>query len=137
MGEATGQNTFALVLTNSSRSACYLFGYPGISLVGASGRVLGFQYERSGDQMISSRPPSRVAVAPGGRAAVSINKYRCDIRSLEEAVTLRLIPPDEQSSLTLNIARAGSSFAYCGPGDPGSVVHVSAIAASEAGTLAH
>src|SRR5438128_5170517 len=33
ISEPTGQHTLSLTLTNISRRGCYLFGYPGISLV--------------------------------------------------------------------------------------------------------
>jgi len=133
--EPTGQHTLELTLTNTSRSGCYLFGYPGISLVDGSGRVLPLRYSRAGDQVVTSRPPGRVDLAPSDTAHVTVNKYRCDAGDLMEATVVRLIPPDATSWLQLTITD-NVPMDYCGPGDPGSTVYVSPVGATAGATLA-
>jgi hypothetical protein len=126
VSEATGQRTVALTLTNTSQRACHLFGYPGISFVDASHRVLPFQYVHSGDQMITATPPVWVGLPPGAVAYASVNNYRCDMGDTMTAATVRLIAPDDTATLALSLDGA-RSVSWCGAGDPGSTVAVSPV----------
>ncbi len=123
-----------LTLTNAGSGACYLFGYPGISLYDAADHLLPLSYEWHGDQMVTGSAPQRVAVAPGVEAFVLINKYRCDLGDKATAVTLRLIPPDDTTSMTLSVQ---SDLGYCGPGDPGSTLEISPVEPTASATMAH
>src|SRR5439155_12337573 len=67
VSEKTGQPTATFVLTNAG-AACAVEGYPTIVLLDAAGRRLRFTYRHSGDQMITTKPPRRVAVAARGKA---------------------------------------------------------------------
>ncbi|ADB53817.1 DUF4232 domain-containing protein [Conexibacter woesei] len=58
-----GSRTATLVLTNTSRSRCSLFGYPGAQLLNARNRDLPTNIVRD-----RSRSPKTVVLAPGGRA---------------------------------------------------------------------
>lgn len=126
VSEPTGQHTLSLVITNTSKTGCYLFGYPNVALVDRANRVLPLQYERTGDQVVTSATPNHVDMAPGASAYVTLNKYRCDTTDLMQATEARLTPPDLASSRTVSITD-NVSMDYCGPGDPGSIVHVSPV----------
>lgn len=91
--EATGQNTVSVVLTNRLSRSCTLEGYPTIALLDGHGRKLSFTYSHHGDQMITSKKPAEVRVPSKGSAIFLFNKYRCDIRQLDVARTLRVALP--------------------------------------------
>lgn len=133
--EPTGQHTLGLTLTNRSTSGCYLFGYPGISLIDERGRVLPLIYSRTGDQVVTASPPTRADIPPGGVAFVTTNKYRCDVREVMRAAAVRLIPPDDFVALSVSIT-GNVPMDYCGPGDPGSILHISPVELAEGATIA-
>lgn len=136
ISEPTGQQSLALALTNTSTRSCSLFGYPSIRLLDAEGHELPFTYRQSGDQVVTSRPPLRVTLAPGGVAYVTINKCRCDLGDRGTATTVALVLPGDTSALTMTVPPS-LDLGYCGPGDPGSTVSVSPFGASLQDTLAH
>jgi len=126
VSEPTGQHSLLLVLTNHSPIACYMSGYPGVTLYDASGAELPLKYYWQGDQVVTHSPPQRVDLASGISAYVMINKYRCDLQTASEATTLRLIPPNDISPLQLSLAGL-RELGYCGPGDPGSTLEISPV----------
>ncbi len=126
-------STVPLVISNVSASGCYLFGYPRVAFIDRDGHPIPFEYQTAGVQVVTSAKPRRVDLAARGVAYVTVNKYRCDLGDLVEATSLRLTPPSERMSLEVGIW----GMPYCGPGDPGSVVQVSPIAATQAATLSH
>ena len=132
VSEETGEHSLLLMLANGSSSACFLEGYPRITLDDAGQTVLPFSYEHGGYQT-AGPGPQRVALAPGATAYVMINKYRCDLGDEGTAATLGLIPPDGTSTLTVTIAGL-RDFSYCGPGDPGSTVDISPVEPTAAAT---
>jgi Protein of unknown function (DUF4232) len=134
VSERTQQHTLALVFTNSSSRGCYLYGYPGVLLVSNAGESLPLQYLRVGDQMVTSAAPRHVDLSPGGHAYVTMNQKACSGTDLMEAVGVRVIPPDEYSQLQITIAD-NVPMAYCGAGDPGSVLHISPVEPTYAATL--
>lgn len=136
ISEPTGQHSLALALTNTSTRSCSLFGYPTIRLLDAEGRELPFSYQQSGDQVVTSRPPLRVTLAPGDVAYATINKYRCDLGDRGTATTVALVLPGDTSVLT-TVVPSSLNLGYCGSGDPGSTVSVSPFGASLDDTLAH
>jgi hypothetical protein len=73
-------------------------------------------------------------MAPGGHAYVTANKYRCDTTDFLQAVTVRLTLPNDATPLEASITET-VPMDYCGPGDPGSIVHVSPIEQSFSATL--
>jgi hypothetical protein len=136
VSEATGQHTVSLTISNISTNGCYLSGYPQIGLIDNAGRVLPLQYQTTGDQMVTPAPPLHVDLTPNGLAYVTVNKYRCDTTDLMQASVLRLTPPGLTSSFDVSLG-ANVSMDYCGPGDPGSTVHISPVEPNFLATVAH
>lgn len=130
----TGQHLFLLKLTNEDSVACYLFGYPGVTLYDENGKLLPFTYRWAGDQEVTSAPPLRVGLSPGGTAYVLINKYRCDFGTVDTAATLQLIPPDDSTALSLNIQDQMSEN-FCVPGGGGFSLAISPVEPSVQATL--
>ena len=128
ISEATGQNTLGLYLTNKSGTTCHMVGYPGVSFVDSSGEPIPFVYRRGGDQMVTSKAPQIVNLPAGAIAYVEVNKYRCDLGVKDQATTLDLILPNTSASLTLPLTTPGQpGIAYCGTGDPGSIVDITPV----------
>jgi hypothetical protein len=136
VSEATGQHTVSLVISNNSTRGCYLFGYPQVAVVDKAGRTLPLQYQTSGDQMVTSAAPTHVDLGPNGRGYVTVNKYRCDVGDLMLASVIQITPPGVTSSFSVSL-EGNVSMAYCGPGDPGSIVHVSPFEPTFAATVAY
>ncbi len=134
VSEETGEHSLLLILTNAGSDACYLYGYPGVTLYDAQNALLPLSYERSGYQ--SAGPaPQRVDLAPGSTAFVMISKYRCDLGDKTTAETLRLIPPDDTTSMSVSIEGL-RDLSYCGPGDPGSTLDTSPVEPTASATTA-
>lgn len=124
------------MLTDVGSDACYMFGYPGVTLYDVDNHALPLSYQWHGDQMVTGAAPQRVGIAPRGAAFVLINKYRCDLGDKATAVTLRLIPPDDTTSMTLDI-QGLIDLSYCGPGDPGSTLEISPVEPTASATTAN
>lgn len=122
------QQTLTFALTNASGSACWMRGYPGISMLTPDGAPVGLSFERTGDAVITAKPPQRIALAPGDVAWVSLNKAVCQVPAKVSATTVRLIAPDERQPLSLALPSADWQWAACDPTEPGHVVHVSPVA---------
>jgi hypothetical protein len=75
ISEPTGQHTLFLAVTNTS-VGCHLFGYPGISLIDASGNALPLEYvhTRPGGDWRGAR---LVDLKPGAKAYVSAPMACC------------------------------------------------------------
>jgi Protein of unknown function (DUF4232) len=132
VSEETGEHSLLLTLTNASPAACFLEGYPAMTLDDTGQAPLPFSYDHAGYQT-TGPTPQRVALAPQGTAYVMINKYRCDLGDRDTATTLGLVPPGGTTSLTLSITGL-RDFSYCGPGDPGSTVDISPVEPTAAAT---
>jgi len=130
----TGEHPLLLTLTNEGPRSCYLDGYPGVSLYDAKNVLLPLSYQRHGYQTIGPAP-QRVDIAPGSAAFVMVSKYRCDSGDIDTAVSLRLIPPDDTTSMAVSI-QGQTDLSYCGPGDPGSELDISPVEPSAAATTA-
>ncbi len=109
--EATGQNTVSVVLTNRLSRSCTLKGYPAIALLDGHGRKLPFSYSHHGDLMITSKKPAEVRVPSGGSALFAFNKYRCDIRELAVARTVRVALPG--NDVVRSVRLHDSDIDYC------------------------
>jgi hypothetical protein len=111
---------------NRSASSCVLEGYPSVRLSDRAGAIP-FLMRDGGDQMITSRPPRRVVVRPGGDAFVLLNQYRCDRGGLRAAtlVKIGLEGPPRSRGVSLRITDPYRMPNYCGPGDPGSILTIS------------
>jgi hypothetical protein len=132
VSEETGEHSLLLTVTNASPAACFLEGYPALTLDDTGQAPLPFSYDHAGYQT-TGPTPQRVALAPQGTAYVMINKYRCDLGDRDTATTLGLIPPGGTTSLTLSLTGL-RDFSYCGPGDPGSTVDISPVEPTAAAT---
>jgi hypothetical protein len=66
--------------------------------------------------MITGRRPRPFVVRRGGAAYVAVNKYRCDLGPVRTATALQI------DSLTVSLAAFPREIAWCGHGDPGSVL---------------
>src|SRR5262249_1896905 len=130
VSEKTGQHTLMLRLVNRRRRACVFDGYPRIRTYDRVG-LIPFAITHRGDQMLTSRPPSRVVVRPQRAAWVAVNHYRCDLGEGRTATTLRI---DEA---VIRLSDRYQRLAYCGKGDPGSTLAVSPFEPTLRATLAH
>jgi len=126
--------TVPLTVTNDGTSPCYLLGYPTIAMYDTSGAVLAFVYTHTGDMVVTARPPNRVDLAPGSSAFATINKYRCDLGPGPEATSLTLVAPGDTTPWPIALIQY-ATLDFCGPGDPGSIVAVSPVAATLTATL--
>jgi Protein of unknown function (DUF4232) len=138
VSEATQQNSLGVDITNTSSAICHMSGYPGISLVAASGDDLPLTYRSGGDQMVTGQPPRNVNLPAGATVFVLMNQSRCENGSGQPAVTLRLMPPGNTHSLTIGFGQIHSSdLTYCGVSDPGSTLNISPIEPSAQAAFAH
>jgi uncharacterized protein DUF4232 len=99
-GAAAGSTYYPLNLTNTSKSSCYLFGYPGVSFVtGPSGSQIGEPASRN-----PAIAPSTVIVPPGGTAHVTVqvvdplNYSKSDCQPVT-AHWLKVFPPGQFTAL--------------------------------------
>lgn len=102
VSEATGQHTRDWSLTNTA-APCVLDGYPALSALDGQGRVLGYRYSHSGDQMTTAAAPQAVYLPEGSAAWIRINKYRCDIATQDTATTLLATLPAGGGTLHLPV----------------------------------
>lgn len=116
LGVATGNVYGAVVLTNASRQACWLYGFPGLLMLDASGRALPTRVVRiDGPTFPGISPvPTRVVLAPG--TAAHFYMHYSDVpyggeTTCPEARTLLVTPPEETHQL-----RVQDGLAPCGGG---------------------
>ncbi|MFI0900680.1 DUF4232 domain-containing protein [Streptomyces sp. NPDC020983] len=84
-----------LVLTNHSATACHLTGYPGVSVLDASGKQIGAPADRQ---------PSRyspVVLKPGGSASDTIHTINHMGTCLPTSAKVRIYPPGNTASLVI------------------------------------
>jgi Protein of unknown function (DUF4232) len=126
ISEATGQDTTALRLVNRKVATCFLRGYPNVTAYDRQG-MIPFLVRHGGDQMITSRPPTRVVVRRNRAAFVLLNHYRCDLGDQRTPTSVRITLAGRTSteSASLKLTVANSRLRYCGKGDPGSILTVS------------
>jgi ABC-type transport system substrate-binding protein len=100
-----GQRYTALVLTNTGSTECDLRGFPGVSLVDASGKQIGQPASREGAE------GATVMIQPGGTASATLHTSaagmgaQCDATSAQ----LRVYPPDNTESLMI-----AAAYSACG-----------------------
>jgi hypothetical protein len=110
-GEATGQHTVPILLTNDGR-LCALDGFPALRLFGAHGAELPFTYTHKGDVELPAISPHPVRIAHGGHAAFFVNKYRCDFHALDGVATMLVTFPGGGGSRVFADPRLGD-LSYC------------------------
>ncbi len=99
-GAAAGSTYYPLNFTNTSKSSCYLYGYPGVSFVTSpSGSQIGEPASRN-----PAVAPSTVILSPGGTAHVTIqvvdalNYSKSDCKPVT-AHWLKVYPPGQFTAL--------------------------------------
>jgi hypothetical protein len=100
-----------------------LDGYPVVRFIDPGGAFIPLRLAQSGDPMVTTDRAHRVVVPHGGAAWVVLNKYRCDLDNHARVgkIQVRLAGAGRIGALPA----ADAGWAYCGPGDPGSTVHIS------------
>jgi hypothetical protein len=126
VSEATGQHTLVLRLVKRTKTQCLLYGYPEVILSDRAGAIP-FAIRHGGDQMITSRRPTRVVVRPRSGAFIVLNNYRCDRGVRRAATTIRVALPGatHRRGRSIAVADRYRRPGYCGRGDPGSTLAVS------------
>jgi hypothetical protein len=104
-GAAAGSTYYPLNLTNTSKSSCYLYGYPGVSFVTApSGSLIGQPASRN-----PAVAPSTVILSPGGTAHVTVqvvdalNYSKSDCKPVT-AHWLKVFPPGQFTALYIKFS---------------------------------
>lgn len=136
----TGQNPFAVRLTNRGRDSCVLNGYPVVSFSDRRGPlqlVVRHGGGHGGDQQVTRNSPRRVLIRPGRAAYVILNKYRCDLGALRVATRMQLALPvsSARSVGSVSLRSLGGAFAYCKRVSTFNVVSVSPFVPSIAAGL--
>ena len=125
-GAAAGSTYYPLNFTNTSKSSCYLFGYPGVSFVtGPSGSQIGEPASRN-----PAVAPATVILAPGGTAHVTIqvvdalNYSKSDCQPVT-AHWLKVFPPGQFTALYAKFSSLTCSAKL--PSKLGSALSVDAV----------
>src|SRR5205823_1426869 len=107
---------------------CMLDGYPAVRLYDSAGAIP-FVIRHGGDQVVTSRRPTRVLVKAGGAAYLVLNHYRCDftVRRTAKRVFVGLAGASRAQSASVAITNPLRRPNYCGRGDPGSTLTVSPL----------
>ena len=132
VSEYTGGRTSVITLTNTSAGTCVLEGYPTLAIRGADGRALPFTISHDGSQIASPAPPRRIEVRAGTAAYAVLDKFRCDLAGGRDPTSVSIALPGASESIP--VAPGGSGWpgylTFCGDGDPGSLLAVTAIVAN-------
>jgi Protein of unknown function (DUF4232) len=97
---AAGSTAYPLEFSNTSRRACHLLGYPGVTAIGRSGHQLGSPASRD-----TSLPPRLVVLRPGGTAhavltVTDAGNFPARVCRIRTAVALRVaLPGDHRPAL--------------------------------------
>ncbi len=125
-GAAAGSTYYPLNITNTSKSSCYLYGYPGVSFVtGPSGSQIGEPASRN-----PAVGPSTVILPPGGTAHVTIqvvdalNYSKSDCKPVT-AHWLKVFPPGQFTALYVKFSALTCSAQL--PAKLGSPLSVDAV----------
>ena len=125
-GAAAGSTYYPLNFTNTSKSSCYLYGYPGVSFVTSPpGRQIGEPASRN-----PAVAPSTVILPPGGTAHVTIqvvdamNYSKSDCKPVT-AHWLKVYPPGQFTALYVKFSSLTCSAQL--PAKLGSPLSVDAV----------
>jgi Protein of unknown function (DUF4232) len=104
---AAGSSYYPIVFTNTSGSACTLYGYPGVSFVTASGSQVGASATED-----PVYPRQLVTLAPGGTAHAELRiataqNYPAATCSPVAVSTLKVFPPGQTSALSIPVTSTG------------------------------
>jgi hypothetical protein len=104
-GAATGEHSFTLEFTNTSRRACSLTGRPLLRLRDGDGNSSALREDKNGAgaQYVHGAATGPVVLAPGAGAHVLVAKYRCDLSPETTATTVTVRLPGSAKSKTLQL----------------------------------
>ncbi|MGZ4747163.1 MAG: DUF4232 domain-containing protein [Oryzihumus sp.] len=134
----TGEHALIFRLTNGGTQPCSVSGYPAVTLLDGHGAAMPFRYTHGQSQYVTHARPESLLLPPTASAYFLVAKYRCDVGSAGDAVTIRVSLGTNAATL---IGRAAGPvegvLSYClgGPADPGQVVDISPIEATPGATL--
>lgn len=102
-GAAAGTHFVALVLTNTGEEPCTIQGYPGVSLLDASGKQIGPAAERN-----PAFPSTPVMLEPGDKANAMIGipawqNFEANVCP-QESVSIQVYAPDNLDALIVPFA---------------------------------
>jgi hypothetical protein len=102
-GAAAGNRYLPIVFTNTSGKACTLYGYPGVSLLDASGKQIGTPASRE-----PGSTPKVVTVAPGSSASAAVHTAAQGVAPScgPTSTQIRVYVPDERTAVDLTAALA-------------------------------
>lgn len=108
-GAAAGSTYYSIEFTNTSSSACTLYGYPGVSFVTASGSQIGTPATEN-----AVYPRQLVTLAPGATAHAELGvataqNYPSSTCSPVSVTRLKVYPPGQTGALFLAISTTGCS----------------------------
>ena len=108
-GAAAGTAFYSIEFTNTSSSACTLYGYPGVSFVTASGSQVGAAATEN-----TVYPRQLVTLAPGATAHAELGvgtaqNYPSSTCSPVTVSALKVYPPGQTSALLLAISTTACS----------------------------
>ncbi len=107
VGAAAGSIILTLVFTNTSSGPCTLFGFPGVSYVGADGET-----QVGSAAVRSPRPGQTVLLKPGQSAssqvrAANVRNYPAEECEPTPVSGIRVYPPGDTGSVVLPRASTG------------------------------
>jgi hypothetical protein len=102
-GAAAGNRYLPIVFTNTSGKTCTLYGYPGVSLLDASGKQIGTPASRE-----AGSTPKLVTVAPGASASAAVHTAAQGVAPScgPTSTQIRVYVPDERTAVDLTAALA-------------------------------
>jgi hypothetical protein len=105
-GAAAGSSYAPIVFTNTSRSACTLFGYPGVSYVAANGKQVGAAASRNKEHAAAT-----VTLRPGGKASALLQmtnpaNYPKSACVPTRVSGLRIYPPGNKTAMSIRFRSA-------------------------------
>jgi hypothetical protein len=103
VGAAAGNISASFVLTNTSKAACTLFGYPGFSLLDSQGQRMIGDVHRGASPVFPAINPTRVVLAPRKSASFSVGYSDVPTGNdpCRTSVSALITPPDETTQLTI------------------------------------
>ncbi len=99
---AAGSQYRPLQITNNGDATCYLFGFPGVSLIDSAGKQVGKAADRDGSQA-----SGKAMLKPGQREQVTLRivnaaNYGDAQCNLTDAAGIRVYPPGEKHSVVVS-----------------------------------
>jgi Protein of unknown function (DUF4232) len=123
---ATGHAMRVYVFTNSSGGQCFLYGFPGLQMLDASGAQIPTRVVRGGGFSFPDTNPTRVELASGGTGSFSADWATATgyPQGCPTASRLQVTPPDSFHQLVID-----STVQAC----PDGTIHVSPVVAGPDG----